>query len=385
MSKKLIILWCIIALLTDAAALKVQITEPKDGAVISTLRVSVNGTITDGSPPYSIFWRSDRDEVLDNVPHTEPYLPNFWLPSLGTHRLALEVKDSTGATASDAVTVTVVEPQLNIRILSPAEGTVIGDVHFSAEVSGSPPYKVKWTSDKDGVLGETETFSKALSSGEHQITLKVIDSAAVVKYETVKVLVRHRPDVWILSPTGDERNEMVQFAARVTGGSPPYRLEWTSDKDGVLGNAERFTKALSLGDHLITLRATDAGGVQNTQTLRMSAIRPISVEISSPKAGSLEGDIVFNATVYGGKPPYNLKWESSKEGFLSNTESFVMRLSEGEHNISVEVIDDDYFMAHDAVDIGVQSTDYAGYAAVFILILIVAAVAVFFIRLRRES
>jgi hypothetical protein len=51
----------------------------------------------------------------------------------------------------------------------------------------------------------------------------------------------------------------------------------------------------------------------------------------------------------------------------------------------VAVIDDDYFTAADAVDMRVLSTDYAGYVMVIILIVAVAAVAVFFMKLRRES
>ena len=53
-------------------------------------------------------------------------------------------------------------------------------------------------------------------------------------------------------------------------------LEWRSDKDGILGIGENFTiKAadLSVGEHIITLTATDGGGVTATAAIKITVVR----------------------------------------------------------------------------------------------------------------
>jgi len=66
---------------------------------------------------------------------------------------------------------------------------------------------------------------------------------------------------------------LVGFASDPEDGPlNPSRLTWASDRDGVLGAGDRLhLTALSPGEHLITLSATDSDGMQGTASLRVVA------------------------------------------------------------------------------------------------------------------
>ncbi|MEM4382294.1 MAG: hypothetical protein QXX19_08710, partial [Candidatus Caldarchaeum sp.] len=87
---------------------------------------------------------------------------------------------------SFAVLARIVAPQHRAQFSS---GAPIG---FRAEVAqgfGTPPYQFLWYSNRDGLLSQASTFSKALSPGRHVITLWVSDRNGTVDTHTVIIYV----------------------------------------------------------------------------------------------------------------------------------------------------------------------------------------------------
>jgi hypothetical protein len=94
------------------------------------------------------------------------------------------------------------------------------------------------------------------------------------------------PPIWILTP-GD--GEVVPFGGRVVfqgvaGGavSAEARLEWSSDRDGLLGEGWEFsTRSLSGGLHTVTLTLTDGPDSTAQATVRI-AVDPAVTRATPP-------------------------------------------------------------------------------------------------------
>lgn len=97
---------------TGQAALSVSAGGPYSGVV--GVPVTLEATATGGVPPYTFAWDLDGDGEYDDA--TGAQVHRTW-PAPGTFPVAVQVRDSTGATATNATTVRIY----------PAKGDVNGD------------------------------------------------------------------------------------------------------------------------------------------------------------------------------------------------------------------------------------------------------------------
>ncbi|MDD4161964.1 MAG: PKD domain-containing protein [Methanothrix sp.] len=88
----------------------------------------------------------------------------------------------------------------------------------------------------------------------------------------------------------------------------------------------------------------DAGGKDTTKATGES-MEKLILTVTSPRAGEIlqgNNDVNFDASVSGGKGPYTYRWSSNIDGTLSAKKSYRQtpsKLSKGEHNLILEVID----------------------------------------------
>ncbi len=92
------------------------------------------------------------------------------------------------------------------------------------------------------------------------------------------------PQVEILSPAEGSTfwaGELISFEGLITGGIPPYTLEWTSSSDGYLGNTINIVSAIgstvrssTVFNPTVSFQVTDANGLTSTATITL-AIKPI--------------------------------------------------------------------------------------------------------------
>ena len=379
------IILCVACLAMSAAAFSLQVNSPQDASIVRTRPIMLNYTIIGYESPYSITVESDVNGVLlsDAQAPYERRVMDMWL-DVGRNTVTITAKDREGHRSIKSITLTVEEPQLAASIASPLNGTYSGTVEFAADIVGSPPYKVLWSSDVDGVLGREQSFSRALSNGQHTITLKVVDSVALVAYDSAAIDFKPAPQLIITSPQYDVAYGTVRFQANITGGTPPYGIVWSSDRDGVLGTTSALAKELSGGEHIIKLKVTDSNGASAEKEKKITVKPALLVKIISPANGTYRGLLVFNATISGGVSPYSIFWESSRDGFLSGEESFKKELSSGEHIITAKVFDGDQYSAEGVARINVLEENYMEYAVFVLALIIVAYVAIRFWRARNE-
>lgn len=386
MKKTAMIILCIACLTVSAAGFEVLINSPQDGSIVRTRPIVLNYEIDGYESPYSIVIESDVDGILHSDKQT-PYRKSsldMWL-SIGKNTVMITATDREGHRSIKSITLTVEEPHLAASISSPKNGTYSGVVDFTADIDGSSPYRVLWSSDVDGVLGRTQSFSSsALSRGHHTITLKVVDSVALVAYDSAAIEFRPAPQVIIESPSYDIAYGTVEFRANITGGSPPYSVVWESDRDGVLGTTSSLSKELSGGEHRIKLKVSDSDGAFAEKEKTINVQPALRVDISSPASGTYRGLLVFNATISGGRSPYSIVWESSRDGFLSGAQSFDRELSSGDHIITAKVYDADQYTSEAVVKVNVLEENYMDYAIFALAAIIFAYVAIRFWRARNE-
>ncbi|MEA1895153.1 MAG: CARDB domain-containing protein, partial [Euryarchaeota archaeon] len=92
------------------------------------------------------------------------------------------------------------------------------------------------------------------------------------------------PDGQVFKPF--KQNETIDFHCSVSGGTPPYSLNWSSSVDCFISDEESFGKSLSAGAHVISLSATDNSGLDETASANISVVMGMG-EMKIRSAGTI--------------------------------------------------------------------------------------------------
>lgn len=306
------------------------VTSPDPATVYRTeTPITLAGVVADTETPadaLTVWWEDGEGaRLVTATPDASGTFADPWTFSEpGTHFLSLWVEDADGLTASASVEVQVVGPGTDptCALTAPVDGssaplgsplTLVGQVG-DAE-SAPAELVVEWSSDRDGALGASTAsdtghveLDVALSPGPHRLTLAAVDPDGRACAASVTHTVTDPPVVVITDPTaGAVANEgdPLTFTAEVGDSVDPpdtLTLEWSSSVDGVLstagadatGLATFTTDTLAVGDHLVTLRVTDADGevAQATVSLTVNGW-PTAPGVSlSPASPTTADDLV---------------------------------------------------------------------------------------------
>lgn len=231
-------------------------------------------------------------------PPDEGRRPTFsfveWIPApAGLARVAVEPAPGSGVTARVTAAQRAASPTApTVEITGPTAGTALNGP-FAVEWKGGDAdrdalrYDVLASPDGGGTwnvvarqLGGTrlELRSDQLPASE-RTRLRVVasDGFRTGHADTGDLVVPDGPPRLVLvtgppSGTTYALRDLVVLSGRAVDleDGPVERLAWSSDRDGALGTgAEVATRALSVGEHVITLRATDRGGATGQATVRV--------------------------------------------------------------------------------------------------------------------
>ncbi len=253
-----------------------------------------------GAAPYTFAWSSPAGTLTGaDAPTAE--LDTTGLAA-GLHTVSLTVTDSAGATASDTVKVVAYEPEeqqlLNETRNDPTPGVLgagaPGTVKFPFEVpehTSRIDVALTWTlevNDYDLRVLDPEGTERASSAGGVPQTSestgvtspeagtwtvvvdKFLTAADTVTVTVDAVLVAGgdpRPSVSAGGPYSFALGAAQTLDGTVTGGTAPVSAGWDTNQDGVADlNGTDVTAELPEGRHLVTLKATDAQGLERRQT-----------------------------------------------------------------------------------------------------------------------
>lgn len=224
----------------------------------------------------------------------------------------------------------------------------------------------QWDSDLDGTLSTEESFERPageLSQGLHIISYGVMDNDGNWSLPVTDVLSIRPPDttptafidsIWPWAATqGEDTVEFVGHGEDWDGTIEAYR--WNSNLAGLLSDEQRFTKAadeLALGYHTIFFVVQDNDGLWSRAVTGVVLIEPANVAPTAyidavyPNPATQGEDLVLfmghGVDTDGSVEGY--KWQSDRDGLLSEEKDFDMPASELQaalHAISYEVMDND--------------------------------------------
>ena len=253
-----------------------------------------------GTEPYTFAWSSDAGTITGaDAPTAE--LDTTGLEA-GTYTVALTVTDAAGVSASDTVEAVLLEATrptlLDETVLDPTPGvSSLGapGVHEwpfevpvnTTRITGVMTHTIS-TNDYDLKLFDPEGNQRAfpgefVPNTEERATLAnpepgtwtaVVEKFAAVAdelYVTVTAVVvdgaEPPPTVNAGGPYAFEIGSPQQLSGTVTGGTAPVAAGWDTDEDGIFElEGTDVTTDLAPGRHLVTLKATDANGLERRQT-----------------------------------------------------------------------------------------------------------------------
>jgi len=242
---------------------------------------------------------------------------------VGEYTLTLKVVDTKDASAtatdefsvveSDAPDVTIVYPTESDTLCSSLEITLQAQVDDADDDEDS--LLATWESDLEGTFGEDlavaadgslDTLVSFSVPGTHQLTLTVTDPQNVSGDATVAVTVlalddcNQSPTVEILAPeeaSGHTEGDCIEFSGLVSDdldAPQDLQISWDSHIDHTLGtdpadekgNVSVVVCALSVEDHIITLRAEDSQHAATQDTIELE----VCVDLDGDGQGECAGD-----------------------------------------------------------------------------------------------
>ncbi|CAL9612508.1 hypothetical protein SUDANB6_05677 [Streptomyces sp. enrichment culture] len=293
------------------------------------------GSAYGGTPPYTWSWTAAQGALTD----ADSASPAFDATGLapGTYPVELTVTDAAGARTSDTVRAVVGEETSGELLDETRTDTTPGvfpanqSVEFPFEVPAgvrSLDVSLSWTTqEQDYDLRVTDPSGTVVARSEssgHPERTSVADPApgtwkvVAVKWATVtadvtaRVVARSggadpRPQVKAGGPYAFVTGAEQRLAGTVTGGTEPVAAAWDLDGDGRFddGTGTGVTPLLPEGRHLVTLKATDARGLERRETTsvlvggadRLDAAPPVTV-IGVADTGINPYHLEFSARTY---------------------------------------------------------------------------------------
>ncbi|WP_290111479.1 S8 family serine peptidase [Streptomyces ficellus] len=305
------------------------------GFVAAGEKAVLLGSAYGGTAPYTWAWTAGHGTLTDADASSAAFDTTGLAP--GTYDVRLTVTDAAGHSATDTVKVVVAEETTTELLDETRTDTTPGlfpagqTVEFPFDVpSGVRNLDVtlSWTTaQQDYDLRVTDPSGKVVAQSEssgHPERTSVAAPApgtwkvVAVKWATVTadvsalVVARTRtadprPAVTAGGPytfgTGTEQ----RLSGTVTGGAAPVATTWDLDADGHFddGTGTTVTAALPEGRHLVTLKATDAAGLERRETTsvrvgaadRLDAGPPVTV-IGVADTGINPYHLEFSARTY---------------------------------------------------------------------------------------
>lgn len=356
--------------------------------ITETFRGSV---FDDDNPPEELLatWYVENEEVCPpSHPNSngESYC-DIALPA-GDSNVRLVVSDPNNKTDED-IQVFWARPSAEptADILTPApSGQYYSDqvIDFEGSVSDVEDDATElvawWESNLDGQLDSVDATPSSsgrvagvgfLSEGEHQLRLAVQDRAGNITYDSTVVRVgpanrapicegiTNPPDNGVIRVGTDAR-----FIGQVSDPDVPSNqltVTWESDKDGILGTSTptgdgtvRFPySSLSVNTHIISMKVSDAFGLDCESTALVIVDSPPTVNVTSPQTNrvyQVGESIDFAAVAIDGEDPeasLTVEWNDDLNGVISTVRpgddgslSFARSdMMPGQHLLSLTVTD----------------------------------------------
>ena len=300
-----------------------------------------------GNAPYQIRWEMNNSYIGSG------YYANYQFPRSGSYNLRVRIRDNDGVEREDSRNFNLGSAgQLTFNLWASNSSPRVGETvqfEFRDVRGGSSPYFYNWSSNT-GASGSGERFSYTFrNSGLHRLKVLVYDKykRKTVKYYTYRVGGSSGAIKARISYSTDRPSlgQLVTLnAANVSGGSPPYRYEWSVDGTRISGDASARNTWYREGNSKVTLKVYDSSGSSSSvhHTFRVgSGGGSLSfrdwISNSNPQ---LNDTVTLKAeNVKGGTSPYSYQWEINGKKISSSPTTIHRFNRAGTYTVKVTVTD----------------------------------------------
>jgi PKD repeat protein len=267
---------------------------PSSGS--SPLAVTLTATPSGGATPYTYAWAlgDGATSALPNLSHSY---------SAGTYTAQVTITDANGVTArATSSAIISIGPLVAGANATPA----VGDAPLPTKLAGSAtggkaPLAYSWDFG-DGTTGTQQSPSHTYSvAGTYTATETISDSSGQVAHATAAITVYPGLTVSVsVTPTSGAAPLGVSFAVTVSGGLPPYTLDWDYG-DGVAGSGVSATHTYAGGTFhpKLTLHDYAGGGwSQGVGTITSTGAAPVNppAAVNPPAGGGSQASPPADAT-----------------------------------------------------------------------------------------
>ncbi len=366
-------------LIANAGPDVIKLDENKDGleniVLDGTGSINHNGTIVNYS------WTIDGNEV-GNKEFVSLELAR------GVYEVLLTIKDEDGNTATDKVLVTISNGGL-APVANAGDDIVLEDDNEDdlvfvtldgslSEATNSPIKFYKWLKD-DVELATGSQVEIELSTGIHKITLEVTDEDELVGTDEILVTIIDPDNIPPVANAGNDRTindedgddlvDVILDASNSTDADGTIeKYEWFINNE-LIKTGIKPSINLSTGVYEITLKLTDNDGVSSTDMVKIIILDPDNV---LPVA-VIGDDVLLIDQNLDGVESYILNAENSTDSDgeilsyvwkedgveLGNGVQLEIEFELGEHNILLEVTDNDGAMVSTSIILRVNQVPIA--------------------------
>lgn len=290
--------------ITEPLALFIQDINRVFPSANTTRDGSITIAVAGGTPPYVFRWLDANGNVQDSSTNR--------LQAIGSETYSVEITDTNGCSLFVEDVDLFVPPELIVTLeqINVVSCTNTSTASLRAFVTGGIPYNAskqydyRWfNADTNSPIGEDRFLLENIAAGRYYVN--VIDAVGTqTRSETFQI---EEPEALQLALEADfvncgDANDWT-ITTLVTGGTPPYRYDWSS------GDDTPQVTALIAGTY--TLEVTDSRGCTVMRSITPIAPDTLIADVMGVNPtcfGGCDGAVLME--VQGGTPPYAYNWNT---------------------------------------------------------------------------
>jgi gliding motility-associated-like protein len=271
---------------------------------------SATAIITGGSPPYNIVWNTSPPQFGTTITGVPP----------GVYTVTVTEASCLVQTLIDTVTIGATGGAFYSTplITTGCPGSVNSGAITVSPSGGVLPYSYSWSTGP----GDTTNTITGLAPGTY--TLTITDSAGCTNSYSSLVVDTATGVAYTFSGNVNCNGDTTTVSINLSGGSPPYSVNWTSP-------SASGTVIHGVNAGILTGNITDASGCVQPFTYTLTQPPLFTASSISSYTCSVPNSGVITVSASGGNNPYTYSWT----GFPANTTNTNSSLPPGIYTVTV--------------------------------------------------